>query len=481
MRSGRGSAGAAPPEFSLEATDHSILRRSLVELFGDRSLRGPDGAAMRLARQFLEQNRRHWELLEARAEIEFDDSAPVLRLTTGARTGAIPLLSPFTGRHDLGLIIQPRFEWSGIGTVLAETGWRVTPQPLPLPVLKRSARRVPRWVLAVMVLARLETLLRALARRFQMIEETRRAPRGAVRWETYLRRHLPKARFLEVPCTFPDLRDDRELRGAIRYCIELQIRSLETQWEHGPLVHRLAEWAERLLLAVRDVAPRRPSPLMLDAWLRLPIRTPALREGIQAIEWTVEERGLAGTSDLEGIPWFLAMDQFFEAWVETVLTKVAHRTGATLKTGRLRQTLTPLEWDPPGSGTQTALVPDHWLHWPWGSLVADAKYKRHWEEFEWREREDGSETLREEHRRDLLQVLAYAGLERGEQVVACLVYPCSLSTWESCRARGRLFLRASLPVFGRAVWVWLTAVPMAANLERIVEAWVEQIRRSRAA
>ena len=31
-------------------------------------------------------------------------------------------------------------------------------------------------------------------------------------------------------------------------------------------------------------------------------------EGMQAIDWTVEERGLAGLSDLEGIPWTMPME-----------------------------------------------------------------------------------------------------------------------------------------------------------------------------
>ena len=33
--------------------------------------------------------------------------------------------------------------------------------------------------------------------------------------------------------------------------------------------------------------------------------------GLQAIEWTADERGLAGVSDLEGIPWTMPMNEFF--------------------------------------------------------------------------------------------------------------------------------------------------------------------------
>ncbi len=58
--------------------------------------------------------------------------------------------------------------------------------------------------------------------------------------------------------------------------------------------------------------------------------------GLQAMEWTLEERGLAGVSDLEGIPWRMPMDRFFEVWVETIFRVVAQRTGAQIKVGRKR-------------------------------------------------------------------------------------------------------------------------------------------------
>ena len=76
-------------------------------------------------------------------------------------------------------------------------------------------------------------------------------------------------------------------------------------------------------------------------WLRRPMRTDSFVEGLEAIDWTVEERGLAGLSDFEGIPWTIPMEQFFEAWVETVMRSVARQMGGTLKVGRRRETVSP--------------------------------------------------------------------------------------------------------------------------------------------
>jgi hypothetical protein len=92
------------------------------------------------------------------------------------------------------------------------------------------------------------------------------------------------------------------------------------------------------------------------------------------------------------------------------------------------------------------------------SFIIDAKYKRHWEELQQGTWHEQNTELHERHREDLLQVLAYANLVSTADVVCCLVYTCSLGTWESLAKRGRLFHQAELPNRGRRVRVWLTAI-----------------------
>ncbi|MGH9629066.1 MAG: 5-methylcytosine restriction system specificity protein McrC, partial [Bryobacteraceae bacterium] len=283
---------------------------------------------------------------------------------------------------------------------------------------------------------------------------------------------------LSIPCTFPDLREDRLLKGAIRHTVERQLRALETQKEHGAFVHRLIEFGQQLLRRVQAVPVFVPASTTLGVWLQRPMRTDQFVDGLQAIEWTIEERGLAGLSDLEGIPWTMPMDQFFEAWVETVFRIVAQRTGARMRIGRKRETTHPVNWDPPYTGSQKSLVPDIWLEWDSTTLIVDAKYKRHWEELQQHSWANVEEQLREQHRSDLLQVLAYANLARTPQVITCLSYPCSAENWTSLRERGRLIHRAELTVGFRSLHLWLTALPMATTLEQIASALVDDLRKT---
>ena len=163
------------------------------------------------------------------------------------------------------------------------------------------------------------------------------------------------------------------------------------------------------------------------------------------------------------------MDAFFEAWIETLVTQLARSMGGIVRTGRKRETLAPIHWDHPYMGTQKYLLPDVILEHEDTTYIFDAKYKRHWEEISmdsWSRQEN---EFQEQHRQDLLQVLAYASTKSTQRVVACLIYPCQAQTWESLQRRNLLFRRAHLPVSGRSLELLLTAVPMQAQVSLPVE------------
>ncbi len=451
-----------PPDrdVCLELTDHSAVQHSAVQFFGLQASRDPNPQAARLCEQFTKQNRSLFSLLDVRTETYFDGNDLLLRLISGDRVGAIPLFSPTRGTPDYGLVVQPRFPWRGIGPMLADMGWRIAPTPLKLPLLRRSERRVPPWVLSSMILVRLQALLDSLTRRFESTTAIRTAPKGRVDWHQYSQIYFPRGQFLSVPCTYPDLRDDRLLQGAIRFALERQLRVLQTQVEHGAFVHRLIELCEHLLMRVHGVAPVLPTSNTFEQWMQRPMRSGQLIEGLQAIEWTANDRGLAGLSDLDGIPWMMPMNEFFEAFVETVLARVSRRLGAQLKVGRRRETTRPISWSPPFGGSQGSLIPDLWLEWQDTTLIVDAKYKRHWQELQERTWAGVEDEVREQHRNDLFQVLAYGNLALTKSIIACLVFPCAAEVWKELYRNERLIHKAEIQVGTRSLSLWLTAIPM---------------------
>lgn len=404
------------------------------------------------------------------ADVRRISGTPTISLRTSGRIGALPLLSPVTGRPDFGLIIEPRFSWSGLGDVLSTTGFRVVPRLLPLPELPQSDRRIPAWVLSSVVLARVERLLDRLSRRFETVEADLEAPKGAVNWTRYATERIPFGRALAVPCRFPDLRDDGELLSAAHFVLRQHQGALLGQRHAGVVVLQLLAICERLLQRLQGVPPQRPSGMRLEAWRRQALPTRVFAEGLQAIAWTVEERGLAGLSELAGLSWQLDMDAFFESWVETLADRVAKSAGATLRVGRREETRVNLEWRPPKIGSQRSLLPDVVVARGDAVLVLDAKYKSHAEEIDARGYFNLDAAVRERHRGDLLQALAYSTMFDAPRVVACLVYPCRQDTYESLVARGQVMSRARVTAGSRVVEVALASAPIGGNAEPTVAA-----------
>jgi 5-methylcytosine-specific restriction endonuclease McrBC regulatory subunit McrC len=124
------------------------------------------------------------------------------------------------------------------------------------------------------------------------------------------------------------------------------------------------------------------------------------------------------------------------------------------------------------------LVPDVWLEQDSTTIIVDAKYKRHWEEMQHHSWHSADEILKEAHRNDLFQVMAYANLARTPRVIACLAYPCTPDTWASMLDRGRLIHKADVTTGSRSMSVWLTAVPMATEADKIAIPLTDELRRA---
>ena len=98
-------------------------------------------------------------------------------------------------------------------------------------------------------------------------------------------------------------------------------------------------------------------------------------------------------------------------------------------------------------------------------MTLDAKYKQHWEELTFNSWSKVEDVIKEHHREDLLQILAYSTLSDKKNITSCLIYPCKDSTWNSMISRNRVFHKASLYAGNRKINLLLAAVPM--NMELI--------------
>jgi hypothetical protein len=415
------------------------------------------------ADSFLRTNEGALAKLDVSPEVTAGKSGLQVRLRPGGRAGAIPLRSAQTAHVKGGLVVRPRFGWAGVGSVLRTTGWAAAPELIEMPLVPGSGREVPPWVIAGPVLSRLRKLLASMRRGYQDAEEVLQRPRGRILWSRYRTESLARGRWHQLPCRFPDLAADPQLRRFVRWTLERVHRGLLETGYTDPMAQYLAGEAELLLQLVADVTPLPPTRSELDrAFRQEKLLGQILLRGLQAIAWVYDERGLGGGRALDGLAWQLPLDRAWEAYVEAVVRDEVAKTGGQVKVARLGQTLFPLVWTDSIHRSLGHLEPDIVVHRGGHVHIIDAKYKAHLAELDehgWRR---FTEEARNRHRADVHQVLAYAALFEAEEVRATLMYPLRQETYQALAERQRDRSFAQLSHAGRCVELELRGVPFGA-------------------
>jgi 5-methylcytosine-specific restriction endonuclease McrBC regulatory subunit McrC len=153
------------------------------------------------------------------------------------------------------------------------------------------------------------------------------------------------------------------------------------------------------------------------------------------------------------------LELLWEAYVEAEVRREAATVGAEVRAGRLGQTTFPLVWSDPTHRSLGHLVPDLVVRKGTSVRVIDAKYKAHLAEIDAERWYRLADEVREAHRADVHQVLAYAALYSADEITATLVYPLRQPTWVALRNRGHDISRAELTHGGRLVRLELRGLP----------------------
>jgi len=442
-------------------TDHGNPITISAEYFAPKQQGGGWGP---FAESFLRANDLAFKHLELQLEVGASSQGTIIRLHPGGRAGAMPLCSAQTQQVVGGIIIKPRFGWGGVGEVLNEVGWHASLEFADLPMVPGSGREVPPWVIAGPVISRLAALLAQVRRGYRVAHETLTKPRGQIIWNEYLAGPLRTGMWHQLPCTFPELSNDPQLRSMVRWCLERLRRGLLETGGNDKTATTLAMVAEKLIGLLRDVHSRMPRKAEIEARMGGSyLEHDAIRRGIEAMGWVADERGLGGGRELDGLAWHLPLSELWESFVEMIVRREASLVGADVRCGRKLETVFPIRWTDSSLRGMSHLVPDFVVRHRDQVKIIDAKYKAHFSELD----ESGwlkmAENSREAHRADFHQVLAYAALFDAKQTTVTLVYPLRHSTYEALSARKRDVVRADLSFAGRTIQAELRGVPFGAE------------------
>jgi hypothetical protein len=227
------------------------------------------------------------------------------------------------------------------------------------------------------------------------------------------------------------------------------------RWTLGRLVDDLRPYAasvpgrlltERTRALQRDIGDgplRRPSTDVTRVF------EPHVADALEAMGWIADERGLGGARALDGLAWDLEVSDVWEAWVRGFAAALAPQIG--MRQPRLTEVRRPLRWEG-GAASMGSLAPDVGLFGEHRVVWIDAKYKAHLSLLARHGWSGTTELVRDAHRADLHQALAYAALADVDRVDTVLLYPhlgqgdaappVAVATVASGRRRVRLILGA---------------------------------------
>ncbi|HUS93111.1 MAG TPA: hypothetical protein VM695_14730 [Phycisphaerae bacterium] len=156
----------------------------------------------------------------------------------------------------------------------------------------------------------------------------------------------------------------------------------------------------------------------------------------------------------------MPMHQLFERWVEHIVRLWAHGFGGQIKSAGRGETTVPIQWSRRGRTSMGSLSPDLVVRHGQDVYVIDAKYKGHFEELDDHRWAELADELRNEHRHDLHQVLAYASVYEARRIVAVLAYPMFPGTWLRLSQRHQASISAEVTQGGRQLQLVLTGLPL---------------------
>src|SRR5262249_23206206 len=143
-------------------------------------------------------------------------------------------------------------------------------------------------------------------------------------------------------------------------------------------------------------------------------------DAIEAMGWVADQRGLGGGRALDGLAWDLAVAEVWEAWVRAFASLLAPQLG--LRPPKPGESRRPLRWQG-DIASMGSLAPDVGLFGDQRAVWIDAKYKAHLSllaRHGWR---GVTDLVREAHRADLHQALAYSTLADVDRVDTVILYP----------------------------------------------------------
>lgn len=360
--------------------------------------------------KFIQYNSELFSFLGIEAKIEGSDVNASIFFKTSEFIGTIPLRAPDTGKQIGDFVVSPRFtrtnRFEEYVEILDLLGDEISPEFIDsLPLASKRAFRPPLYLEAVKFISALEKLVKQHWRKFDNKEIQSYQPSGQVNWNKYANQSFKVEQRLVYPTRKNFLSEFHSEFSEIRFVYDLcksELLSSNTPISiRTPISKRISFLDERLYFH----KPKITSKIKIKN-----------ADGVIIKEAKQIANRILNFNLIEGTAWRVDFADVFEKFIQHIFKEVAKSIGGNfvpnLKINS--NSRTKFKWSLKNLEPDGVLIKDELV------FFIDAKYKSHLYN-----KYDQSEILKEEHRKDLHQILAYSSFNNADHKVGFLCYPSS--------------------------------------------------------
>jgi 5-methylcytosine-specific restriction endonuclease McrBC regulatory subunit McrC len=368
-------------------------------------------------KKWIDTNRKYLDFLGINCSWDNDNG---LTLETSNKIGLAPIKNPYGGKVYGSITVKSRIGWIKISEILDAIEWKLKPDFLETEEPIMSDGVLPRWLKAIDTLRAIERALQLHLRGMKEIHEVKDNPVGRVNWNDYSLRNIPSGKWNRFNCTLTNYSLDLDIHRQFKGIVEQIEKDLLDRYVPPDIRRRASPTLQRILKVLENVKSELPNVDQLRK-SNIPSFYRSVYEDAKAraIEYISQSRFSMYSAEFFGLPWSIEMDQLFEFWVEFWSYRFSKQIGANFYSdirGNSKIKFIPLgRWE----GLRD-LKPDIIIEKDEHTMVIDVKYKKH---LLYLKLHSFTKDILEEHRKDVHQILAYAGSSSNPDKKAVLLYP----------------------------------------------------------
>ncbi|MGB5033232.1 MAG: hypothetical protein WBO76_14020 [Saprospiraceae bacterium] len=358
--------------------------------------------------KFIDYNSSQFKFIGVQPFIIGSDQNTSLTFRSSSFIGTIPLRASDTGKQIGDFVVMPRFtgrdRFEDYIEILNLLGTEISPEIIDsLPLASGKNFRPPLYLEAVKFIASLDALLSRPWRKFNNIEKLSSQTSGQINWNKYINNEYKIENRLKFPTRKNILSEFHSEYAEVRYVFDIcknELLSSNTPQRIKKTIRVKLNYIEEKLYHHK---PKETNNIIAKSSDSPTVKT-CKEQANKILNFNL----------VDSTAWRVDFSDVFEKFVQYIFKSVAKETGGKLFANFKFHSRTSKHylWELKHIEPDAIYQKENFL------VFIDAKYKSNlYNKF------DNSETLKDDHRHDLHQIMAYTSFSKTEFKYGFLCYP----------------------------------------------------------